>query len=71
MGLVDQGTPSQPKPHIPTPLIFSSFFFFLFSLSFPLHYFLFISIFLQVQTWGLWAVPQGGAFPERRYTSGL
>lgn len=44
MGLVDQGTPSQPKPHIPTPLIFSSFF--LFSLSFPPHYFLFISILL-------------------------
>lgn len=44
MGLVGQGTPSHPKAHIPTPLIFSSFF--LFSLSFSLHYFLFISVFL-------------------------
>lgn len=28
MGLVGQGTPSHPKAHIPTPLIFSSFFSF-------------------------------------------
>lgn len=28
MGLVGQGTPSHPKAHIPTPLIFPLFFFF-------------------------------------------
>lgn len=70
MGLVGQGTPSHPKAHIPTPLISSSFFFpFIFSLLFSFHFH--FSPHCQLQTWGLWAVPQGGAFPEGRYTSGL
>lgn len=62
--------PSQ-ATHSHTPNFFLFFSFFPF-ISSPLFSFYFhFSPHLQLQTWGLWAVPQGGAFPERRYTSGL
>lgn len=75
MGLVGQGTPSHPRPRsIPTPpmVLFSFFLSFFYSPSFSLYFlFCFSSPRWKLQTWGLWAEPQGGKFLEGRYRSGL